>query len=214
MLRGHLKRGVLRPLAKLVFGPNQRESLEEQVMRIAVEGAFLKASHEMPRTAEEFAAHSEVARGWILDIARNLSAELELAAEGYENSRKWIATKSDTPHYVETVADLTEELEWLTRDGFLWKAGARRALRFSRHIVAIEERIKRMESLPLSKDEEKRRQLDTLWLQWLKEWRQKPEAVHLWIVGWMLEEWRIQLFAPGVPREGKVSEKVIAKALC
>jgi len=110
--------------------------------------------------------------------------------------------------------DLTEELEWLTRDGFLWKAGARRALRFSRHIVAIEERIKRMESLPLSKDEEKRRQLDTLWLQWLKEWRQKPEAVHLWIVGWMLEEWRIQLFAPGVPREGKVSEKVIAKALC
>jgi len=214
MLRGHLKRGVLRPLAKLVFGPNQREPLEEQVMRIAVEGAFLKASHEMPRTAEEFAAHSEVARGWILDIARNLSAELEQSAEGYENSRKWIATKSDTPHYVETVADLTEELEWLTRDGFLWKAGARRALRFSRHIVAIEERIKRMESLPLSKDEEKRRQLDTLWLQWLKEWRQKPEAVHLWIVGWMLEEWRIQLFAPGVPREGKVSEKAIAKALC
>ena len=66
MLRGHLKRGILRPLAKLVFGPNQRESLEEQVMRIAVEGAFLKASHEMPRTAEEFATHSEVARGCLL----------------------------------------------------------------------------------------------------------------------------------------------------
>ncbi|WP_411846934.1 ATP-dependent RNA helicase HrpA [Roseibacillus persicicus] len=213
MLRGHLKRGFLRPLAKLVFGPNQKEALDEQVMRVAVEGAFLKKFDELPRTAEEFAAASEVARGWVLDVAKSIASQLEAAAESYEKSSRWIRSKADEKLYIETVADLTEELEWLSRDGFLWKAGAHRALRYARHFDAIEERLKRMDSLPLVKDEEKRRQLDVLWLDWLKQWRARPEAARLWRVGWLLEEWRIQLFAPGVPREGKVSEKIIAKAL-
>lgn len=213
MLRGHLKRGLLRPLTKLVFGPNQSEVLEQQVMRGAIEGAFLKKVEELPRTAEDFAAASEVARGWVMEVAKNLSAELERAAESYEKSSRWIRGKADEQIYVETVADLGEELQWLARDGFLWKAGSRRALRYGRHFDAIEERIKRIESLPLAKDEEKRRQLDDLWLHWLSLWRDRPEAARLWRVGWLLAEWRIQLFAPGVPREGKVSGKVIEKAL-
>lgn len=213
MLKGHLKRGLLRPLAKLVFGPQQKEALEVQVMRAAVEGAFHKAGAELPRSAGEFAKASEVARGWVQDIAKSIATELERAAESYEKSRSWLKGKAGEKLYVETVADLTEELEWLSRDGFLWKAGSRRALRYGRHFDAIEERLKRLDSLPLAKDEEKRRQLDDLWLAWLPQWREKSEAVRLWEVGWMLAEWRIQLFAPGVPREGKVSAKMIEKAL-
>lgn len=213
MLRGHLKRGFLRPLAKLVFGPNQTEALDVQVMRAAVEGAFFKKAGDLPRNGDDFAAASETARGWVLDMAKMISSELERAAESYEASSKWIRGKADEKFFGETVADLGEELEWLARDGFLWKAGSKRAQRYGRHFDAIEERLKRMESLPLVKDEEKRRQLDELWLDWLKQWRARPEAARLWSVGWLLEEWRIQLFAPGVPREGKVSAKMIAKAL-
>ena len=213
LLRGYLKRGLLRPLAKLVFGPNQQEALEMQVLRVAVEGAFFKQAAELPRTAESFAAASEAARGWVLDIAKSLSAELERSAESYEEARKWMSDKGDAKLYIETLADLSEECEWLTRDGFLWKAGAKRALRYGRHFDGIAERLKRIDSLPLAKDEEKRRQLDNLWLDWLKQWRARSEAARLWEVGWMLAEWRIQLFAPGVPREGKVSEKMIAKML-
>lgn len=212
-LRGHLKRGFLRPLSKLVFGPNQREPLDQQVMRVAIEVALRKHRDEMPRTGEQFAAASDVARGWVVDIVRKLSAELEAAAEAYENSRKWLEGKSDDHLFVETVADLGEELQWLTRDGFAWKAGGARALRYNRHFAAIDERIRRIESLPLAKDEEKRRQIDVLWLDWFKKWQERPEAVRLWEAGWLLAEWRIQLFAPGVPREGKVSAKMIAKSL-
>ncbi len=213
MLRGHLKRGFLRPMAKLVFGPHQTEPLDLQVIRVAVEGALLKNAKQLPRTAEEFAAASEIARGWVLDLAKMISTELERAADSYEDSSKWLAGKKDEKLYLETVSDLTEEREWLLRDGFLWKAGVERALRYGRYHDAIEERIKRMESLPLVKDEEKRRQLDDLWLAWLRQWRERPDAARLWYVGWMLAEWRIQLFAPGVPRAGKTSEKMIAKAL-
>ncbi len=213
LLRGYLKRGFLRPLAKLVFGPQQTEPLDCQVLRVAVEAAFRKKGAELPRTAEEFAAASEHARGWVLDSARQIAEELEVAAEIYEESSKWLLGKRDEKLYVETVADMTEEREWLRRDDFLWKAGSGRALRFARYFDAIAERMKRLESLPLAKDEEKRRQLDDLWLDWLKEWRTRPEAVRLWEVGWLLAEWRIQLFAPGVPRQGKVSQKQIAKAL-
>jgi hypothetical protein len=44
-------------------------------------------------------------------------------------------------------------------------------------------------------------------------WNDYPEVVRIWEIGWMLEEWRLQLFAPGVPHMGKVSAKRIQKAL-
>lgn len=213
LLRGYLKRGFLRPLTKLIFGPNQTEALDLQVMRVAVEAALRKHCDELPRTANQFAAASETARGWVLDLVRKIAGELEPSAESYEKSRRWVGVRSQENLYVETAADLGEEFAWLTRDGFVWKAGAARALRYDRHFAAIAERIKRLDSLPLAKDEEKRRQIDALWLEWIEQWQARPEAVRLWEIGWLFAEWRIQLFAPGVPREGKVSAKMIRKAL-
>ena len=77
----------------------------------------------------------------------------------------------------------------------------------------MEERISRLESQPIIRDEEKQDQFLPLWEDWLVQWQAAPEAVRLWEIGWMLEEWRLQLFSPGVPHVGKVSAKRIEKAL-
>ncbi|MDP0491267.1 MAG: ATP-dependent RNA helicase HrpA [Verrucomicrobiota bacterium JB023] len=213
MLRGFMKRGLVPAMAKLVFGPEQKENLDLQVMRAAVEGALLKHGDALPRTADDFAAASEKARGWVLDIARGYGRELEHCAEAYEAYRRWAKGKEKDSHFKDTLADLREEFEWLTRESFVWRAGASRLGRYRRYFDGVTERIARMESLPLVKDEEKRRQIDSVWVKWFDQWKEFPEAVRLWEVGWMLEEWRIQLFAPGVPRAMKVSEKMISKAL-
>ena len=52
-----------------------------------------------------------------------------------------------------------------------------------------------------------------LWQRWIARWMEFPEAVRFWKIGWMLEELRLAQFAPSQPREGRVSEKRIAKAL-
>ena len=108
---------------------------------------------------------------------------------------------------------LEEQREWLLRPGFGWKAGYHRVKRYQRFFHGMQERIQRLESQPIIRDEEKQDQFLPLWEQWLELWIERPEAARLWEIGWMLEEWRLQLFAPGVPHLGKVSAKKIAKAL-
>ena len=86
-------------------------------------------------------------------------------------------------------------------------------MRYRRYFNAIEERLTRLESLPLAKDEEKRRQLDPLWLRWRELWQADTESSRWWEVGWLQSEWRIQLFAPQVPRLEKVGAKKMEKLL-
>ena len=98
---------------------------------------------------------------------------------------------------------------------FVESGGAPRVRGLAVTFDAIEERIKRMDSLPLVKDEEKRRQLGRSLVGLAEAVAcSRPEAARLWVVG--LDVSRVAdsaLCASGVPREGKVSAKVIEKAL-
>ncbi|MEJ6582369.1 MAG: DUF3418 domain-containing protein, partial [Akkermansiaceae bacterium] len=92
-------------------------------------------------------------------------------------------------------------------------AGYDRMKRYQRFFFGMEERIRRLDTQPLIRDEEKQDQFLPLWDEWQAQWHARPEAVRIWDIGWMLEEWRLQLFSPGVPHVGKVSGKRIEKAL-
>ena len=88
-------------------------------------------------------------------------------------------------------------------EGWLWSDEAV----INGYFHGMEERISRLETQPLIRDEEKQDQFLPLWDEWMIQWQERPEAVRLWDIGWMLEEWRLQLFAPGVPHVGKTSAK-------
>ncbi|MFP6865757.1 MAG: DUF3418 domain-containing protein, partial [Roseibacillus sp.] len=74
-------------------------------------------------------------------------------------------------------------------------------------------RLQRLESQPIVRDEEKRARLQPLWEKWIARWTEHPEAVRFWEIGWMLSELRLAQFAPGQPREMRVSEKRVEKAM-
>ncbi len=133
--------------------------------------------------------------------------------ESFQKVWGWMDAHRSEQHLGEVVADVEEQLAWLLRPGFAWKTGFARMRRYDRYFRGIEERLQRVESHPLVRDEEKQDQMAPLREEWIVAWQQSPEAVRMWEIGWMLEEWRLQLFAPGMPREGKVSGKRIAKAL-
>ena len=63
------------------------------------------------------------------------------------------------------------------------------------------------------RDEEKCARILPLWEAWIARWTENPEAVRFWEIGWMLEELRMAQFAPSQPREMRVSEKRIEKAM-
>jgi ATP-dependent helicase HrpA len=207
------KRLPLGPGGRLYAGVwGKGGDLVDDLMRCAGEGAMMKVVG-MPRNAAEFELASKEGKGRLFECAQELAEALERTVESFQNVWGWMDENRSDRHLGEVVADVEEQLEWLLRPGFAWKAGFGRMRRYERYFRGIEERLKRVESHPLVRDEEKQDQLAPLREEWIVAWQQSPEAVRLWEIGWMIEEWRLQLFAPGMPRVGKVSGKRIARAL-
>ena len=152
-------------------------------------------------------------KGRLYECAQVVCEGLEEAVESYRRVSDWMERNRKDRYLGAVVEDLDEEISWLWQAGFAWKAGFFRMKRYQRYFFGIEERIARLESQPLLRDEEKRERLMPLWQRWLERWMEFPEAVRFWKIGWMLEELRLAQFAPSQPRELRVSEAGISKAL-
>ncbi|MCH2064261.1 MAG: ATP-dependent RNA helicase HrpA [Roseibacillus sp.] len=183
--------------------------LVDDLLRSAVEGAMGARA----RSGEEFAKDSVEGKGRLFECAQVVCEGLEEAVESYRRVSDWMERNRKDRHLGAVVEDLDEEISWLWQAGFAWKAGFPRMKRYQRYFFGIEERIARLESQPLLRDEEKRERLMPLWQRWIARWMEFPEAVRFWKIGWMLEELRLTQFAPSQPREGRVSEKRISRAL-
>ncbi len=178
----------------------------ETLIPVVAEGALGK---ERMATADEFERRAERARGEWWRCAMALGESLDEALEGLQPVREAIAGMKGDRNLGEIAEDLEEELSWLFRRDFPWKAGYPRALGYGRHLRAIQSRLGRLKSLPIGKDLEKMDRVRELWEPWFAEWMARPEDPALWEYGWLLEEFRVSLFAPDVPVAGKVSEKIL-----
>ena len=167
----------------------------------------------MPRNEEDFTEAAKLGRGEWYGCAGVVADAVEGMADADGRVREWMDLHRQDRHLGEVVLQLEEQRAWLLRGGFAWKAGYDRMKRYQRFFFGMEERIRRLDTQPLIRDEEKQDQFLPLWDEWQAQWHARPEAVRIWDIGWMLEEWRLQLFSPGVPHVGKVSGKRIEKAL-
>ena len=123
--------------------------------------------------------------------------------------RAWIAANRKDRNLGEIAEDLDEQLSWLFRGNFAWRAGFGELKEYPRRLRAIRSRLGRLSSLPIVKDLEKMDRLRRLWLPWFRRWTEDMDSPENWSVGWALEEYRVSLFAPDIPLHGKVSEKRI-----
>jgi ATP-dependent helicase HrpA len=180
-------------------------SLEELIL-LTAEGA---AGRVFPRSPGEFSELSEQVRGRWYDAASVLGRACDEIFEILPEIQQWIAAKRQDRNLGEIAEDLEEELAWMFRKNFAWRAGFAGLREYPRRLRAIRSRLGRVSSLPIIKDLEKMERLRRLWEPWFQEWMAAPDAPEHWPIGWALEEFRISLFAPDVPLLGKISEKRI-----
>jgi ATP-dependent helicase HrpA len=171
------------------------------------------AGGDFPRSPEAFAKLNETARGRWHESAAKIGVALDGIVEAVREVREWISAHAKDRNHGEIAADLEEELLWLFRAKWAWRAGYERLIDYPRRLRAIRSRLGRVKSLPLVKDLEKMDLVRHHWQGWFTEWMAAPEDARLWEAGWLLEEWRVQSFAPDVEVKGKVSEKRVAAAL-
>ena len=184
----------------------------EDLMRVSCEGAVGKmGAGVLPRCAEDFAAASSQGKGEIYECAHQVAAGVEVMLESYRRVSEWIIAHEGDRHLSVVASDLAEEIEWLMGAGFVWRAGYERMVAYGRYFAAMEERLKRLDSLPQVKDDEKRERVQRYWYHWFAVWRKDPSMVQLWECGWLLMDWRVAEFAPSMSKKGRVSERQVQR---
>ena len=182
----------------------------EDLILLAAEGV---AGEVFPRSPEEFAKLNEATRGKWFEAGTKIGAALDQIVAGEREVREWISANRDDRNFGEIAEDLDEEMSWLMRGRWAWRAGFKNMIDYPRRFRSIRSRLGRVASLPLVKDLEKLDTLRPLWDRWYATWVSNPDNPALWESGWMLEEWRVSLFSPDVEVRGKVSEKRIKELL-
>lgn len=177
------------------------------MVAVAGEGAL---GLPLPRDPAVFAERLRAARSGWHDAAVVVGKALDEMAEHAGHVRAWIMARSKDRHLAAVAADLEEEMEWLLRPRFLWRAGYARVASYGRYWRAMRSRLGRLESLPLVRDFEKMERVRRLWVPWLARWTAEPENPRWWDFGWKLEDLRQLLFAPDLGGGG-VSEKRLAE---
>lgn len=182
------------------------------LMRVSCEGAILSTGTKeapIPRNTESFHKASAQGKGEIYECARKVAKGFESMLESYRRVSEWIEANGTHRHLSIVANDLSEEIEWLMSQGFVWRAGYQRMVNYDRYFTAMEERLKRLESLPQMKDDEKRERVQRYWHHWFSIWKKDPSMTQLWQCGWLLMEWRVAEFAPSMAGKGRVSEKKV-----
>lgn len=176
----------------------------EDLIRLSAEGAL---GARLPRTGDDFAALAAKAKGdWVV-AATAVGKVLDLLVSEIPQLRDWCARQASSRYLSAVADDINEQLDWLMRRQFCWYTGFSMLGEYPRYLRAIRMRIDRLDSLPIAKDLEKMDRVRDLWEPWFDAWHRDSQNPVLWSMGWMLEEYRISLFAPGVPVKGTISEK-------
>lgn len=182
----------------------------DSLILLAAEGA---AGKVFPRSPDDFSILTEQARGRWYDAATVIGKSIDEILEILPEVRKWIDANRKDRNLGEIADDLDEQLTWLFRKDFAWRAGFGGLKEYPRRLRAIRSRLGRLSSLPIVKDLEKMDRFRRLWLPWFQRYTADPDDPSCWPTGWALEEFRISLFAPDIPLLGKVSEKKIEQML-
>jgi ATP-dependent helicase HrpA len=191
-------------LPRLGKGGTRMESL----IQLAAEGAL----GAVPRTEEDFSRWAKTARGDWHAAAVPIGKALDAIVSQVPHLEQWCEAQRSSKFLAAVASDIVECLEWLLREQFAWHAGHGALCDSPRQLQALQMRIDRLQSLPLQKDLEKMERVRSLWQPWFSRWKQEPQRMELWPLGWMLMEYRISLFASNLPLRFGISEKKIRLA--
>lgn len=181
----------------------------DDLLLLAAEGA---AGGAFPKSPDGFRELAGKSRPRWHDAAVRVGVALDEIVATLPGIRDWTAAHRVDRNLGGVAEDIEEQLAWMFRGRFAWRAGFDGICDYPRRLKALRSRIGRLKALPIAKDLEKMARMRELWEPWYLAWSKQPDDPALWAHGRALEELRVSLFAPDVPCVGKVSEKRLGES--
>lgn len=172
------------------------ERLREQLSLLIADRAFL-VEGPLPRTRDEFRGMQVAGRGMLEQAVVDVARLVGPIAEAYESLVEELAPKVEGP-VPDAARDVVTQLDRLFVRDFLVETPWRWLEQFPRYLAGALERLQRI-GANSDRDHECQAELDRLWLRYSTR-RERDRSLgrydpELAIYRWLLEEYRVSMFA-------------------
>jgi ATP-dependent helicase HrpA len=203
-----------RELVLLSSGLSLAMPLPDALTRRAFRECFLSADATLPRTQEEFAQRLESRRGGLTEVADELAVTIVSALKELRTARTALAALAP-PAFADAIADITAQLQGLLPPTFIETTPRPWLDYLPRYLKAVTRRIERLAG-NLKRDTELAAKVKPFSAA-LRALSAQPSLAgtgeQLEQLRWMIEEFRVSLFAQELRTMMKVSEKRLAEQL-
>jgi ATP-dependent helicase HrpA len=187
--------------------------IEARLAELLADRAFL-GTEPLPRTADEFDLRIRQADRRIGPAVQELTALARPLLEAY-HSAKLAAEHLASSRWQDSAADVRQQLNWLVRNGFLVDTPWEWLQHFPRYFRAIQHRYEKLQHGGHARDQQAVAQLTP----WLERYEQRAEQherrgvvdPELSRFRWMIEEFRVSLFAQVLGTVVSVSDRRLEK---
>lgn len=190
-----------------------QQQLTEDVLLATVDRVFLPSGTALPRTPDELQNRVESYRGEFVAAGEKLAAEVLTILEEWHQAQKRLKGRIELAQAV-AMNDVRAQLAGLVYTGFVRAVPAEWLTQYPRYFAAIEQRLDKLPGQV---------QRDRVWTDEIQRYQQQYEALaeryrlegrfderlELW--RWMLEEYRVSLFAQQLGTKMPVSDKRLKK---
>ena len=190
-------------------GKSFRDELTSLLARAAL------GDDSVPRDAAQWKARAKQARQQISIAVQDLAALIPQLLEGYHAVRR-LLERPHAPALSPLVADIQEQFAALIAPGFLTRTPFPWLKQYPRYFQAIQMRWDKATTGGFHKDRRNQQQVAPHWARWRDAERKLGEfaPANSWLVHyrWMIEEYRVSLFAQQIRTAIPVSEKRLNEA--
>lgn len=180
--------------------------LKEAIIDISIEKSFFERSPDVrTKKAWEELLHNGTAE--LISNANEICKILDSVFETYTAVRKQIR-KSSKPNWIESLNDIQSQLDHLIYEDFIYFTPVKYLAYYPRYLQAIQLRL---EKLPQNSERDRQctQQIAKYWEHFSElndDYYEDPVFI---LFRWMLEEFRVSLFAQGLKTQIPVSDKRI-----
>jgi ATP-dependent helicase HrpA len=184
-------------------------TLREQLVELVVDRAFL-GDDALPRDAETFASRLTDAAERIAVAVQDVAQLVTPLLSTYHTLRQKLRASAEKP-WPDAIADVQTQVDHLTSPGFLTSIAWTWLEQFPRYFRAAQHRLERIEAGGIDRDRHAMALVTPRWRAFQdREREHRAQGVvdpQLERYGWMLEEYRVSLFAQKLGTQMPVSEK-------
>ena len=207
-LRAKLFKGNAQQLQFAACG-QQRKAWVEACLLVAARRAFAVTTDNLPRDQQAFDALWESGRAEFVPCAEEIAALLGDILASQARIRKQLK-KLNSLSWIHSINDIQRQLDGLFVDDFIFQVSTEALGHYPRYLAAIEERVSKLDG-HYQRDRQStlaieplQEQLENALARDPKLW-QKSEKLREY--RWLLEEFRVSLFAQRLGTAQTVSEK-------